>query len=604
MNYELMIDDMVRSHRKSIQDKIDAARRKRRDPKPKYIFHGKGHDNAFYDKYYPHKKTKALFPPLSASKRNGIAIPGLKTLYRPIMGASPTDYYVRADGTQGNFALATGPCTSQGDCMTIATHDAAGDVYLPGETIYVCDNGGDFHDQFDLPSSGDANNQLVYEAVGSPVIHGSTAVTGWTEDPPASNKWKAALAVAPKSVWFVETDTTVTWGDEVANVAALAAEYDWVWVANELWCFAATDPDTRYNDVEASQRFAGFRVVGQDYITIDGIEIRYVARWGVQFDSGTTGNIVQNGTICYVSLKGDPAGQADGVFTRSNNSTISGMTIHNCGIHGIYIFTRDGLNLSGVTVESNELYDNYHSHIDPMNSGLVGETMSDVIIRYNHLHLTADYDIAYTCGGIKPEPSNNDGPITDMWIYYNLLHDFGNGITVSDPDIDYLYIYNNTVYKTFATYVGASSGISIKDAKNAANIFVKNNISVDADDICFTFLATQTALDVDYNLFYKAAGDVVSAFGVAGYTAAQFYDAGAGTYQFDYSPQDANSLCTDPLFADASSDDYHLQSGSPAVKAGTDVGLERDYDGVLVGRGKSNPDMGAFETQKGGPAGF
>jgi hypothetical protein len=46
-------------------------------------------------------------------------------------------------------------------------------------------------------------------------------------------------------------------------------------------------------------------------------------------------------------------------------------------------------------------------------------------------------------------------------------------------------------------------------------------------------------------------------------------------------------LYTDPLF-------LHLQNVSPAIDAGTDVGLTRDYDGNAVPQGLA-PDIGAFE---------
>ena len=70
------------------------------------------------------------------------------------------------------------------------------------------------------------------------------------------------------------------------------------------------------------------------------------------------------------------------------------------------------------------------------------------------------------------------------------------------------------------------------------------------------------------------------------YTMAQF-----ATYQSDQG-KDKNSNTGDPFFVSAS--DFHLQSASPAINAGTNVGLTRDYAGTAIPQG-SAPDIGAYE---------
>jgi len=50
----------------------------------------------------------------------------------------------------------------------------------------------------------------------------------------------------------------------------------------------------------------------------------------------------------------------------------------------------------------------------------------------------------------------------------------------------------------------------------------------------------------------------------------------------------------DPLFVDVDGGDYHLQAGSPAIDAGTDLGYTSDYDDEPMPNGAA-PDMGAFE---------
>lgn len=54
----------------------------------------------------------------------------------------------------------------------------------------------------------------------------------------------------------------------------------------------------------------------------------------------------------------------------------------------------------------------------------------------------------------------------------------------------------------------------------------------------------------------------------------------------------ANDISADPLFVDASNDDYHLQGTSPCIGIGTDVGITDDLDGnTRVGF-----DLGCYEA--------
>lgn len=49
-----------------------------------------------------------------------------------------------------------------------------------------------------------------------------------------------------------------------------------------------------------------------------------------------------------------------------------------------------------------------------------------------------------------------------------------------------------------------------------------------------------------------------------------------------------------PLYADPQHGDFHLQSNSPLIDTGTDVGLTSDFDGAVVPQ-RGNVDIGAFE---------
>lgn len=57
---------------------------------------------------------------------------------------------------------------------------------------------------------------------------------------------------------------------------------------------------------------------------------------------------------------------------------------------------------------------------------------------------------------------------------------------------------------------------------------------------------------------------------------------------------EVNSIYGDPLFIDSVGGDFHLQTGSPAINAGVNVGLTQDYEGHAI---DGVPDIGVYEKQ-------
>jgi hypothetical protein len=57
-------------------------------------------------------------------------------------------------------------------------------------------------------------------------------------------------------------------------------------------------------------------------------------------------------------------------------------------------------------------------------------------------------------------------------------------------------------------------------------------------------------------------------------------------------------LFSDPHFINPSGHDFHLQSNSPAIDAGIDIGLTTDFDGNPRPRG-AGYDIGVYEYQEG-----
>jgi hypothetical protein len=103
--------------------------------------------------------------------------------------------------------------------------------------------------------------------------------------------------------------------------------------------------------------------------------------------------------------------------------------------------------------------------------------------------------------------------------------------------------------------------------------------------------ATYTNRTSNNNLFYDSAG-LVLLNGGSTYTTLASYEAAV-------TPQDANSLNSDPLFVDASASNFTLLAGSPAIHAGFNLGSPYNV-GLLVRSSRPNyfviGDQNAYGT--------
>ena len=103
-----------------------------------------------------------------------------------VFGAFGATYFMRADGTAANKAAASGPCGTGGNCMSIATHD--GETFSGDDIIKLCDDGGVYRDQMDIPSSGTSGHPIIYQAESgdTPIISGADIITTWISNPPVT----------------------------------------------------------------------------------------------------------------------------------------------------------------------------------------------------------------------------------------------------------------------------------------------------------------------------------------------------------------------------------------------------------------------------------
>src|SRR5208337_3497693 len=102
------------------------------------------------------------------------------------------------------------------------------------------------------------------------------------------------------------------------------------------------------------------------------------------------------------------------------------------------------------------------------------------------------------------------------------------------------------------------------------------------------------AVSMDYNVYYCASGSEASKWGwyPAIYTGFADFVKSSGN--------DQHSRFADPRFVDPSKNDFHVQSASPAINAGTNAGDPgvggQDLDGKARVNG-SKIDAGCYERR-------
>jgi uncharacterized repeat protein (TIGR02059 family) len=505
--------------------------------------------------------------------------------------ASATDYYICSSGKDTNNGL-----SSSTPWKTIAKVNASS--FSAGDTIFF--NKGDiWRETLIIPSSGNAGAYIVFSSYGTgsaPKILGSIEVTAWTRD--NGNVWYSNNIISdpynmgtwtsPGNIYFKETDGDISWGRvKKTTKGDLASEYDWIWISNHIYIYSPTDPNKRYSGVEVSQIANCIILNNKDNLTFDGIEIAYSGSTGIGetwSQINTSGLIVRNCHIHHIGIKSSVG--AYGLSVYHSNMLIQNNIIHDSGRRNISLNIYDrAIAVNNITIEGNTLYHGFHTTGVDISSGGVG-TLNNILIRNNLIY----DDVSETLDGVESYQSNGiytenvgTGSVSNLYITNNVIIN-ATSSALQLSGLSSSYVYNNTIYGVNPNLV-VGNGIFL----GTGNCVIKNNIiysnAVAAINTGYRSIhVAETAGIVisDYNLFYceDAAARPIAWRGLS-YITANWFNYKLVSGQDSHSPNPAN-----PAFV--SSSDYRLQSGSPAIDAGVDVGLP--YNGKA-------PDIGAFETQ-------
>lgn len=321
-------------------------------------------------------------------------------------------------------------------------------------------------------------------------------------------------------------------------------------------------------------------------IVIDGFEV-------------SAGTVQVGGTNAYVTLRNlNIHDWTSGNLGLTNSGNTSYVTIQGCWIHSPGNSGDDIMQIGPISYWTIErcLLEHYpysgSVHADAIQ---FSETCQYITIRYNIIRN------GLNTGGVYMDPGINAGGPHIAYVYGNI---FEIGIAPgsmswqavyidcegSDPTQNYViaYIYNNTFVNMNAPS-DTHSGIMTADyCNNTLNRwYIRNNIFYNSQ-VILGGGAIATALDLDYNLYYRTSAGTIISWGPTSkdYSTLAAFKAAHSSYE-------SHGLNVNPLLASVTATpnndhDLRLTSSSPAKDTG-DSSLGAPYNvGVSQDTAKSN----------------
>ncbi len=237
-------------------------------------------------------------------------------------------------------------------------------------------------------------------------------------------------------------------------------------------------------------------------------------------------------------------------------------------------------NKSRPLIADNVISDNRSSH---GGAGIVIAENAQATINRNMIrsNVVADTNATYEGGGIYI--ANASASIFNNVLIANQAV-VGGGIaqlTGSNTNI-----FHNTIVKNKASHSLGGGGIFVANGSQIIgstvnNIFTENEKYQIFEDTSKTRIENNVVTNSGSGLYYR--------YGIAGVTSANALNSSAQINA-------ANNVDGNPLFTDATNNDYHITALSSAVSVGASLSSPTDDIDQII---RSQPDAGAYEYQNG-----
>jgi hypothetical protein len=388
---------------------------------------------------------------------------------------------------------------------------------------------------------------------------GSTPVAAWENDTLLKSESSAGLVEANAGSWYYDGTYLYLHASDGSNVSSNGKAYTYVtasspsytaWDNGKTWLiFDSVDQAETYNTSSAT--LGALYLTGSNSI-VRNLSAHDVYRHPFTVYTGATNNTLTN--VTGYNSYGTPPIAIYGSGTTGN--LVQNSTFYNdTSLSSAYV----GTGVWGVIVAHGWSTSNtvdgcliYSTAASAAGYGLlVGDSGTTLTASHNHIYGTFAYGVNVGSGG-------GGGLAAGSSITF-----FGNALDISGANnIGILFtgstgniVYNNTIYGP------SNTNAAISQASTSTGALVKNNIfwtgkyaAVDA--------TSETSTAYDYNDYFSASGSPFT-WGSTAYTFANWKTT---------SGQDSHSLNSDPKLTSASTGNFTLLLGSPAIDAGVNLG--------------------------------
>ena len=346
--------------------------------------------------------------------------------------------------------------------------------------------------------------------------------------------------------------------------------------------------------VDAGMSGHGFYLLGKNYVTIRGFEIRNAAPAGVLTDFNSSYVVVEN---CYIhhidsSSQGDNTGGIR--FDGCDNCVARNNVIYDVRVMGTYTQFANGSNSAGIhsfrgsnlRIENNEISRAYNGVYHKQSAGIKGAIIQRNIIR----------DV--TRGTYYSVAGAGDPRHFDQELYENIFYRVTQAVFADPYDADTISrtfrIYNNVFDTDPKDEHGTISIAGFEDVRIRDNIFYVGS----QDRSITTFRPSGAPLgwhiaESDRNIFYPVARFATNMY--SGQAESTSLSAWQQNTNFD-----SNSFAADPQFVDRANRNYRLQPGSPGAGTGSipgeNIGAYR-LGNEVIGPNRPRPNRPALTVQ-------